>query len=67
MAAEKNSGSRLDVSRLNKKRKGTFKFEKEDLDRIERKYKLSDVGNVQVIDLVIDRKNISRCYKDKTI
>ena len=54
---------RKDVSRLNERRKRTFEFEKKDLDRMERKYRLSDVGNVQVID----RRNVSRCYKDKTI
>ena len=36
------------------------------LDSMERKYKLSDVKNVQVIDM-LKEKNISRCYKDKTI
>ena len=39
---------------------------KKNLNRMERKYKLSDVLNVQVIDMLIE-KNISRCYKDKTI
>ena len=57
---------RKDASRLNERRKGTFEFEKKDLDRMERKYKLSDVRNVQVIDM-LKEKNISRCYKDKTI
>ena len=39
---------RKDFSRLN----DTFEFEKKDLDRVERKYQLSDVGNVQVIDML---------------
>ena len=39
---------------------------KRNLDRMERNYKLSDVKNVQVIDM-LKEKNISRCYKDKTI
>ena len=42
---------RKDVRRLNERRKGTFEFEKKDLDRMERKYKLSDLGNVKVIDM----------------
>ena len=41
-----------DVSRLNERRKYTFEFKKKDLDRMERKYKLSDVGNMQVIDML---------------
>ena len=40
------------VNRLKERRKGTFEFEKKHLDRIERKYQLSDVGNVQVIDIL---------------
>ena len=43
---------RKDTSRSNKRRKRTFEFEKKDLDRMERKYRLSDVGNVQVIDML---------------
>ena len=39
---------RKDVSRLN----GTFEFEKKDLDRMERMFQLSDVGNFQVIDIL---------------
>ena len=39
---------RKDFNRLN----DTFEFEKKDLDRVERKYQLSDVGNVQVIDML---------------
>ena len=39
---------------------------KKKLNRMERKYKLSDMLNVQVIDM-LKEKNISRCYKDKTI
>ena len=38
-----------DVSRLKERRKGTFEFEKKHLDRIERKYQLSDVGNVRLL------------------
>ena len=45
---------RKDVSRLKKRGKGIFEFEKKDFDRMKRKYKLNVVGNV-------------RCYKDKTI
>ena len=40
------------VSTVNERRRGTFEFEKKDLDRMERKYKVSDVGNVQVIDML---------------
>ena len=40
-----------DISRVNERRKGTFEFEKKDLDRMEREYRLSDVGNLQVIDI----------------
>ena len=43
---------RKDVRRLKERRKGTFEFEKKDLNRMERKYKLSDVGNVQVINML---------------
>ena len=43
---------RRDVSRLKKRRKGTVEFEKNDLHRMERKYKLSNVGNVQLIDML---------------
>ena len=46
---------RKDLSRLNERRKRTFEFEKKDLDRMERKYRLSDVGNVQVIDLLKEK------------
>ena len=46
---------RKDVTRLNERRKGTFEFEKKDLDRMERKCKLSDVGNVQVIDMLKEK------------
>ena len=42
-------------STLNEKRKGTFEFEKKDLDGMESKYKLSDVGNVQVIDVLKEK------------
>ena len=46
---------RKDVSRLNERRKGTFEFEKKDLNRMERKYKLNDVGNVQVTDMLKEK------------
>ena len=46
---------RKDVNRLNKKRKRTFEFEKKDLDRMERNYKLRDLGNVQVIDMLKEK------------
>lgn len=39
---------------------------KKKLNRMERKYKLNDVENVQVTDMLKEKK-ISRCYKDKTI
>ena len=62
MKSEKNLGGRgefrkwrKDVSRLNEGRKRTFEFEKKDLDRMERKYRLSDVGNVQVIDMLKEK------------
>ena len=42
---------RKDVSRLNY----TFEFEKKDLDRMEKKYQLSDVRNVQVIDMLKEK------------
>ena len=46
---------RKDICRLNERRKRTFEFEKKDLDRMERKYKLSDVGNFQVIDMLKEK------------
>ena len=46
---------RKNVSSLKERRKDTFEFEKKDLDRIERKYKLSDVGNVQLIDMLKEK------------
>ena len=46
---------RKDVNRLNNKRKRTFEFEKKDLDRMERNYKLRDLGNVQVIDMLKEK------------
>ena len=46
---------RKDVSRLNERRKGTFAFGKKDIDIMERKYKLSDVGNVQIIDMLKEK------------
>ena len=62
MKSEKNLGGRgefrkwrKNVSRLNEGRKRTFEFEKKDLDRMERKYRLSDVGNVQVIDMLKEK------------
>ena len=39
---------RKDVTRLN----DTFEFEKKELNRMERMYQLSDVGNFQVIDML---------------
>ena len=49
---------RKDVSRLKERRKGTFEFEKKDLDRMERKYKLSNMGNVQVIDMLKEKVSV---------
>ena len=46
---------RKDVSRVNESRKGRFEFEKKDLHRMKRKYKLSGVGNVQVIDMLKEK------------
>ena len=46
---------RKDASILNERKKGTFEFEKEVLDRMERKYKLSDAGNVQIIDMLKEK------------
>ena len=40
------------VNRLNEKKKGIFEFEKKDLDRMERKYGLSAVGNVVIVDML---------------
>ena len=51
---------RKDVTRLN----DTFEFEKKELDRMERMYQLSDLGNFEVIDML--KKN-SRCYIDKKV
>ena len=51
---------RKDVTRLN----DTFEFEKKELDRMERMYQLSDLGNFEVIDML--KKN-SRCYIDKMV
>ena len=42
---------RRDVGRLNY----TFEFEKKDLDRMEKKYQLRDVRNVQVIDMLKEK------------
>ena len=42
---------RRDVSRLNERRKDTFEFEKKDFDRKERKYTVSLLGIVQVLDI----------------
>ena len=44
-----------DVSRLNERRKDTFEFQKKDLGRMERKYKLSDAGNFQVIGMLKEK------------
>ena len=46
---------RKDISILNERRKGTFEFEKKDLDGMERKYKLSDVGKFQVINILKEK------------
>ena len=46
---------RKDITRLNEESKSTFEFEKKDLDRMERKYKQSDAGNAQVIDLLKEK------------
>ena len=46
---------RRDLSRLNETRKGTFEFENNHLDRMERKYKLSDVGNIQFINILKEK------------
>ena len=46
---------RKDVSRLKERGKGTFEFEKKNLNRMERKYKLSNVGNVQVIHMLKEK------------
>ena len=62
---------RKDFSGLNESRKGTFKFGKKDIDRMGRKYKLSDVGNVEVIDMLSEKipggaTNITR-YEEKKL
>ena len=46
---------RKDVTGLNEERRSTFEFEKKDLDRMERKYKQSDAGNAQVINLLKEK------------
>ena len=46
---------RKDLSRLNELRKGTFEYEKKVLDRIKRKDKLNDVGNIPHIDMVKEK------------
>ena len=46
---------RKDVSRLKERGKGTFEFEKKNLNRMENKYKLSNVGNVQVIHMLKEK------------
>ena len=46
---------RKDVTELNERWKSTLKFEKKDFDRMERKYKLSDVGNVQIIYMLKEK------------
>ena len=79
MKSQKNLGGRgefraewsKDVSRLNEKRKGTFEFEKKDLDRMERKYKLSDARNVQVIDMLEEKISVGatkiRRYEEREL
>ena len=54
---------RKDVSRLNERRKGTFEFEKKDLDRMERMHKLCEVGNFQVIYML--KEKISACEQQR--
>ena len=44
-----------DVSRINERRNSSFEFEKKYLDRMKKKYNLSDVGNVQVIDMLKEK------------
>ena len=39
-------------SRQNERKKGTFEFEQKYLDKMKRNYKLSDTGNVQVINML---------------
>ena len=46
---------RKDLSRLNELRKGTFEYEKKVLDRMKRKNKLNDVGNIPHIDMVKEK------------
>ena len=46
---------RKGFTRLNEERRSTFEFEKKDLDRMERKYKQSDAGNAQVINLLKEK------------
>ena len=60
---------RKDVSRLNERRKRTFKFEKKDLDRMEKKYRLSNVGNVQVIDMLKEKISATkiRRYEEREL
>ena len=46
---------RKDLSRLNELRKGAFEYEKKVLDRMKRKDKLNDVGNIPHIDMVKEK------------
>ena len=55
MKSAKNFEKRRIQANIVEWRKGTFEFEKKDLDRMERKCKLSDVGNVQVIDMLKEK------------
>ena len=62
---------RKDASILNERKKGTFEFEKEVLDRMERKYKLSDAGNVQIIDMLKEKTSAAsteiRRYEEREL
>ena len=62
---------RNNVSRLDERRKRTFEFEKKDLDRMERTYRLSDMGNVQVIDMLKEKISAGatkiRRYKEREL
>ena len=62
---------RKDDSRPNERRKDTFEFEKKDFDSMERKYKLSDVGNVQVIDMLKEKISLGttkmRWYEERKL
>ena len=46
---------RKDLSRLEERRKGNFEFQRKDLERLNRKYKLNDVGNNHVIRVLKEK------------